>query len=147
MGSHIGEPFQTQFGVPQGSVLGPLLFTLYTAPLSRVIDRHRVNHHLYADDTQIWATMSKADPESTLSMLQDCLYDVCEWMVANQLKLNPDKTEMFLIGTKLQCAKFMGLFPTKLLGQEITPADTARNLGVVFDSYMNFEKHISFWSC
>ena len=49
----LGEPFKTDYGVPQCFVLGPLLFTLYTTPPSSVISRHNICHHLYADDTQI----------------------------------------------------------------------------------------------
>ena len=96
----LGEPFKTDYGVPQGSVLGPLLFTLYTTPLSSVISRHNICHHLYADDTQIYLSLSKRNPEMSLSLVQQCLQDVSDWMIASKLKLNPDKAEFILIGTK-----------------------------------------------
>ena len=126
----VGEPFQTKYGVPQGSVLGPLLLTLYTAPLSKIISRHNVCHHLYSDDTQIYITLSKSEPEMSLVLLQDCLLDVGDWMRSSKLKLNPDKTEVLLFGTKLHRKEFMKHFP-------------ARNLGVVFDGGLNFRKHIA----
>ena len=133
----LGEPFRTDYGVPQGSFLGPLLFTLYTTPLS-----HNICHHLYADDTQIYLSLSKTDPEMSLSLVQQCLQDVSDWMIASKLKLNPDKTEFILIGTKAR-EKFKKYFPTKLLDQDVTPTDSARNLGVEFDKDFNFKKHIS----
>ena len=139
----ISEPFQTKYGVPQGSVLGPLLFTLYTTPLNNIVSRHNVCHHLYADDTQIYITLSKSEPEMSLALLQDCLLDVCDWMRSSKLKLSPDKTEVLLFGTKLHRKEFMKHFPAIVLDHEITPSDSARNLGVVFDGDFNFRKHIS----
>ena len=100
-------------------------------------------HHLYADDTQIYITLSKSEPEMSLALLQYCLLDVGDWMRSSKLKLNPDKTEFSLFGTKLHRKEFMKHFPAKLLDQEITPTYSARNLGVMFDCGLNFRKNIS----
>ena len=67
---------------------------------------------------------------------------VPDWMIASKLKLNPDKTEFILIGTKSQWDKFKKYFPTKLLDQDVTPIDSAQTLGVEFDKDFNFKKHI-----
>ena len=79
-------------------------------------------HHLYADDTQIYITLS--EPEMSLALLQDCLLHVGDWMRRSKLKLNPDKTEVLLFGTKLHRKEFIKHFPAKLLDQEITPTDS-----------------------
>ena len=128
--------------VPQGSVLGPLLFTLYTTPLSSVIQGHNLDHHLYADDTQIYISLTTPDACRSLNQLRDCLQDVSLWMKNSKLKLNANKTKFIIIGTVTQRAKLDGFFPTHILNQSVTQAPSVSNLGVNFDESFNFKQHI-----
>ena len=139
----LSEPQSIKCGVPQGSVLGPVLFTLYSTPLSSIINYHKMEHHLYADDTQIYISLSTSDPSASLEKLKLCIMDVFNWMTHSKLKLNPDKTEFLIIGSKKQREKLSSLFPFSLLDRDTSPTTSARNLGVLFDSDFNFRQHIS----
>ena len=130
------------FGVPQASVLGPLLFTLYTTPISSLISGYAIPHHRYADDNQLHIFFSSGNCAATLNGLQSCLASVQSWMSINKLKLNPDKTE-FLIGNERQRSKYLSMFPIELLGVKTYPVKSARNLGVISDKTFNFRSHIS----
>ena len=88
-----------KFGVPQESVLGPLLFTLYTTPLSSMIFEHATPPHLYDAGSQLYVSFASA-----LNGLQSCLASAQSWMSTNKLKLNPDKTEFLLIWNERQRA-------------------------------------------
>ena len=87
------------YGVPQGSVLGPVLFTLYSQPLSDVISVHNCDYHKYADDTELSKSAPPDQFTSALSCIQTCIDDVLLWMNSNKLKLNTDKTEVMPVGS------------------------------------------------
>ena len=95
IGSTLSDLQKLLFGLSPGSVLGPLLFSLYTSPLSTLIGKHKgINFHFYADDTQLYVHLSAMNGSAAFDKFNRCLQDVKEWMSAGKLKLNPDKTEL-----------------------------------------------------
>uniref|UniRef100_A0A8C8DHB1 Reverse transcriptase domain-containing protein n=1 Tax=Oryzias sinensis TaxID=183150 RepID=A0A8C8DHB1_9TELE len=122
-------------GVPQGSILGPMLFNLNMLPLGDVIRRHGVDFHSYADDTQLYIAVSPDDLEPVNTLL-NCILDIKLWMAENFLQLNQDKTEVLIIGPE---DKREMIIP-KL--RNFKSSQCVRNLGVLFDSELNFTPHI-----
>jgi len=85
-----------EFGVPQGSVMGPLLFSLYMSPIFNIISSFSIGLSQCADDTQLYISLKD---ERAISLLPDCYESVHWWFTLNGLSLNPDKSEPIIIGT------------------------------------------------
>ena len=140
-GGQVSQSRPVTCGVPQGSVLGPLLFSIYTKPLEQVIKRHNLLCHFYADDTQLYLSFDPADADAAITRLNSCLSDIRDWMAENFLKLNDDKTELLLIGNPKRLAKVHD-FKLSIGTIIIKPTENARNLGVYFDSSLSFRAFI-----
>ena len=141
LGDCLSSKTDLKFGVLQGSVLGPLLCTFHPTPMSSMISEHAIPHHLCADDSQLYVCFTSGDSAAAMNSLQSCFASVQSWMSMKKLKLNPDKTEFFLLNQ--QWNKLLSMFPIDLFGVKTNPAKSDQNLGVIFDKTFTFRSHVS----
>ena len=123
--------FDLECGVPQGSCLGPLLFDVYASKIIEIVDKHNLEIHCYANDSQLYLSFCPnniANQEAALAKVERCIEDIREWMLNDKLKLNDDKTKFIIIGTSQQLAK-VSINTLRVGAATITPASSARNLG------------------
>jgi hypothetical protein len=133
---------EVRFGVPQGSVLGPILYILYTADISLIFTKHAAIGHLYADDAQAFLHGPPADQLSIVSSIDALAHDLHLWMSANRLCLNSTKTQFIWFGTRQQLHKLdYSLLALKF--PSYTYSSSVRDLGVTLDSSLTFAEHIS----
>ena len=132
------------YGVPQGSVIVPFLFTQYTVPIGAICRKHGVSYQLYADDTQIYITFhisNDADRKAALANFEACVAEIRAWMVMHRLKLNDDKTK-FVYLVSLNNTKSISIEPITIGDISIPPTSSARNIGVIFDSMFQIDAQV-----
>ena len=130
-------------GVPQVSVLGPILFPIYIKPLSAIIDSHSIIHHSFADDLQLRMSTPPDRISELLHPTQSCIGDVNAWATVNMLKLNDNKTELMLVTSK--GTKHLLNLPTSItIGSAQIPfQQSVKNLGFTLDCHLTMNAHVS----
>ena len=139
----MSEERALNYGVPQGSVLGPILFTTYTQPLHVVLNE--IDFHLYADDSRMYLSFHPNSADSTntaITTIGQCFCKVKAWMTSRFLKLNDSKTEVLVI-TSPTMTKQLQPVALQLGESTIVPSQHARDLGVTWDTTMRMEQHIT----
>ena len=142
---NLSAPVELERGVPQGSVLGPLLFTMYTSPLSDIANRHNLSNHYYADDSQLYVSFTPGNNHrqtDAISQVGRCVDDVKSWMITNSLKLNDSKTELMVFGTphNLQLSPDIQL---RVGDCVISPSEVVRDLVCFLDPTMSMISHVN----
>ena len=128
-------------GVPQGSVLGPMLFTMHIKPLSVIIDTHSFIHHSFADDLQLQMSAPPDRISELLHSIRSCIGDVKAWASANMLKLNENKTELMLVTSKR--IKHLHNLPISTGNARIPFKQSVKNLGFTLDCHLTMNAHVS----
>ena len=130
--------------VPQGSVVGPLLFIAHTGEIENTIDVYSVEHDLYADDTPLLSHMCMADIQYRHAAIENCVLAIQDWCASRRLQLNPDKTEIMSFGSRSNLAKLHKDDLCLRLGSiVINSSETVRDLGVLQDSELTMHPHIA----
>ena len=143
LSSHCSAIAPVQSGVPQGSVHGPRLFTMYIKPLSAIIDSHSIIHHSFADDLQLQMSAPPDRISELLHSMQSNMGDVKAWATANMLRLNDNKTELMLVTSKR--SKHLHSLPTSITisNAQIPFKQSVKNFGFTLDCHLTMNAHVS----
>ena len=145
IGDVVSRHKRLECGVPQGSVLVPLLFTIYCMPISSIFAKHGVKYHMYADDTQLYVEFPRnrpTDAENAAHRIGNCVTDLKRWLADHQLLLNESKTEAIAFNVP-SCKVTPAMTDINRCGCNITLQQTVRDIGVFLDSGMDMSAQVS----
>ena len=136
----LSDTLEVKYGVPQGSILGPLLFSVYINDLPSV--PQQCSADCYVDDTKLYACSSVRDYDLSMDLMNDDLIRIQNWCFQNLLLLNPEKNKLMVYGTRQMLARLPNDFCLSLLENDLIPEDAVKDLGLTLDRKLSFDDHI-----
>ena len=124
IGNSKSPTFQSPIGVPQGSVLGPILFSLYISPIAEIAASYGLSQQQYADDTQLYIAVSRLNLTLHVQLLEQCLTHLHTWFCLNGLALNPDKSDTIIFGTRQRALTLLSLTNIDVAGSTVSISPT-----------------------
>jgi hypothetical protein len=140
---YVSQPKKLRCGVPQGSVMGPLLFNTYMAPLSKLLQKLPVHHHLYADDVFVYVSFSTSTVVEKADILNKALKVISDWMLENYLCLNPGKTHCQLFSNKRSTIPDIPDIYLRETSIKVHREGSFRLLGVQLDCNLGMDDFVS----
>ncbi|CAC5425482.1 unnamed protein product [Mytilus coruscus] len=143
IGSVLSDEIRLLFGVPQGSVLEPKLYCIFSRPIGEMCKRHNMCYHCYADDTQVYLVFKPLDNWTNISKrFEACVAHISKGMCSNMLKLNEDKTELIVFAPKNR-VKDLSELHLNFGGNVVSDAECVKTLGINFEKTLAMDKQIS----
>lgn len=140
LGNNVSNSISITSGVPQGSILSPLLFNIYTSQFITCIEY--CNMHMYADDTQIYCSFFPADLHNALIFMNKDLDALHKISRKHGLKLNPSKSLVLLFGNQQMCDRVRDQIQLKINGEVLPIVESAKNLGLIMDNTFRYKLHV-----
>ena len=137
---HISERKKVEYGVPHGSILGPLLFNIYVNDLNQIADDCLLEQ--YADDSQFLISGEFENLVDIIERHENNIHRVKEYFTKNGLKLNSDKTKFQFFGSRQYIARIPEDICVQVDTSLIKPCNTTTNLGIIMDQFLSFENPI-----
>ena len=136
----VSDPLLVECGVRPGSILGPLLFSIYVNDLPEA--PRNCSTECYVDDTKLFVSFHSQDSRRIVEVMNEDLLRVRNWCFRNRLPMNPDKTKLIVFGSRQRTSK-LHEFRLSRLGKDIFPVQSAKDLGVILDPNLSFVDHIT----
>ena len=141
MGDLKSDVWSCDSGVPQGSVLGPVLFSAFVSPISRIMESHGIMYHQYADDTQLYTEVRSPVP-SEMEALAQCVSALTFWFLDNGLQLNSSKSEAMILGSRQGLSRMEPVGSLVIGGDRVEVRDDIKILGVHLDPTLSMNAQV-----
>jgi len=136
------DPVFLEHGVPQGSVLGPLLFLIYTIGINKIFICYNFNVHMYADEIQAYAHYIPSEQSKVVHRTQECAIELLNHVSSRRFRINPKETDFIWLGLKINLFKVTE-HSIDLFGNILLQFPTVRSLGVTLEPFVSSIPHIS----